>query len=149
MSTMTQAWGGRDRRKGSTGRRMLELLLVPLLLLSCSGCFALAVGGAAGAAGAVYVLGRLTDEVNHDVPVVHRAAERAMKDLGLQLSENKADKLSAHMESEFSDGTNVWIDMKSLAGQRTKLVIRVGVTGDEVRARQINEAIKRYLPQTT
>ena len=110
--------------------------------------FALAVGAAGGAAGAVYVFGKLTEEVNHEVPVVHEAAVHAMEDLGLTLSEDRADRLSAHLEWEFSDGANVWIDMKAIAENRTKLVIRVGVTGDEVRARKIDDAIKRRLPRT-
>ena len=124
----------------------IEFLLGAVLALMSSGCFALAVGAAGGAAGAVYVLGKLTEEVNHEVPVVHEAAVHAMKDLGLKLSEDRADQLSAHLESEFSDGANVWIDMKAIADNRTKLVIRVGVTGDEVRARKIDDAIKRRLP---
>jgi hypothetical protein len=118
-----------------------------LVGLTCSGCFALAVGAAAGAAGAVYMLGKLTDEVHHDVSVVHAAATDAMNDLGLKPSEYRADKLTAHMKSEFADGTNVWIDMQSIEEDRTKLTIRVGVTGDEVRARKIHEAIKRHLPR--
>jgi hypothetical protein len=123
------------------------LLLIPLFALTCSGCFALAAGAAGGAAGAVYVLGKLTDELDHDVPIVHRAAVAAMNDLGLKLSENRSDKLSAHMESEFSDGTNIWLDMQSIADARTKLTIRVGVTGDEVRARKIDDMIRSHLPR--
>ena len=115
--------------------------------LTCSGCFALAVGVAGGAAGAVYVLGKLTDEVNYDVPVVHAAATQAMSELGLKPSEDRADKLTAHIKSEFADGTNVWTDMQSIGDDRTKLTVRVGVTGDEVRARKIHEAIKRHLPR--
>ncbi|MEP7153421.1 MAG: DUF3568 family protein [Nitrospira sp.] len=118
-----------------------------MVVLTCSGCLALAVGAAGGAAGAAYVLGQLTDELNHEVPVVHEAATQAMKDLDLKLSEDRSDKLTAHMKSEFADGTNVWIDMKSIAEGRTKLTVRVGVTGDEPMARKIHEAIKRHLPR--
>ena len=118
-----------------------------LVGLTCSGCFALAVGAAGGAAGAVYMLGKLTDEVPHDVSVVHAAASDALNDLGLKPSEDRADKLTAHIKSEFADGTNIWIDMQSIGDDRTKLTVRVGVTGDEVRARKIHEAIKRHLPR--
>ena len=126
--------------------RVIPLTACAMVCLVCSGCIALAVGAAAGVAGATYVLGKLTDEVNHEVPVVHRAATRAMNELDLKLSEDRSDQLAAHMESEFADGTNVWIDMQSIAEGRTKLTVRVGVTGDEVRARKIHEAIKRHLP---
>ncbi len=115
--------------------------------LFCSGCLALAAGAAGGAAGAVYVMGKLKDELNYPVPVVHDATVAAMNDLGLKLSEDKSDQLSAHMESEFSDGAHVWIDVESLADSRCRLTIRVGLTGDEARARKIHKAIKQHLPQ--
>ena len=112
----------------------------------CTGCLALAVGAAGGAAGAVYVMGKLKEELNYPVPVVHEATVAAMNDLGLKLSEDKGDKLSAHLESEFSDGAHVWIDVESLAESRCRLTIRVGLTGDEARARKIHKSIKQHLP---
>lgn len=116
--------------------------------LFCSGCLALAVGAAGGAVGAVYVMGKLKDELNHPVPVVHDATVAAMNDLGLKLSEDRVDKMSAHMESEFSDGPHVWIDLESVSDSRCRLTIRVGLTGDEVRSRKIYDTIKEHLPPT-
>jgi hypothetical protein len=126
---------------------MVSMTAYAMVVLTSSGCLALAAGAAGGAASAAYVYGKLTDELNHEVPVVHAAATQAMKDLDLKLSEDRSDKLTAHMKSEFADETNVWIDMQSIADDRTKLTVRVGVTGDEVRARKIHEAIKRHLPR--
>ena len=134
------------RRRRYNPAQTVALATCALVGLTCSGCFALAVGAAGGAAGAVYMLGKLTDEVPHDVSVVHAAASDALNDLGLKPSEDRADKLTARIKSEFADGTNVWIDMQSIGDDRTKLTVRVGVTGDEVRARKIHEAIKRHLP---
>ena len=133
-----------DRLKQAVRVRRLVLCLV--LWAFSSGCVALAVGAAGGVAGAVYVMGKLKDEVNHDVPAVHAATVAAMKDLDLKLSEDKADQVSAHLESEFADGKHVWIDLESIPENRTNLTIRVGLTGDEMRARKIHEAIKRHLP---
>ena len=78
--------------------------------------------------------------------LVHAATVAAMKDLDLKLSEDKADQVSAHLESEFADGKHVWIDLESIPENRTNLTIRVGLTGDEMRAKKIHEAIKRHLP---
>jgi hypothetical protein len=128
--------------------RVSRLMLCLVLGAFASGCVALAVGAAGGVAGAVYVMGKLKDEVNHDVAAVHAATVAAMKDLDLNLSEDKADKVSAHLESEFADGKHVWIDLESVPDNRTSLTIRVGLTGDEVRARKIHEAIKRHLPSS-
>ena len=128
--------------------RVSRLMLCLVLGAFASGCVALAVGAAGGVAGAVYVMGKLKDEVNHDVAAVHAATVAAMKDLDLNLSEDKADKVSAHLESEFADGKHVWIDLESIPENRTNLTIRVGLTGDEMRARKIHEAIKRHLPSS-
>ncbi len=121
------------------------VLLCVALALGSSGCLALAVGAAGGAAGAVYVTGKLKDELNHEVPVVHKATFAALGELELKILEDKGDKLSAHVESEFAEGEHVWIDLASLPESRTALTIRVSVTGNELRARKIHEAIKRHL----
>ena len=128
--------------------KVADLVFCVWVSVLCSGCLALAVGAAGGAAGAVYVMGKLQDEVNRPLPVVHEAAVAAMKDLELKLSEDRADKLSAHMESAFSDGPHVWIDMESVSDSRCRLTIRVGLTGDEVRSRKIHDAIKQHLPRS-
>jgi hypothetical protein len=120
-------------------------VLCAVLALFCSGCFTLAVGAAGGVAGAVYVMGKLKDELNYEVPVVHKATVAALGELELKLLEDKVDKLSAHVESEFADGERVWIDLESLSDARTSLTIRVGITGNEARARKIHDAIKRHL----
>ena len=133
-----------DRLKQAV--RVSRLVFCLVLWAFSSGCVALAVGAAGGVAGAVYVMGKLKDEVNDDVPAVHAATVAAMKDLDLKLSEDKADQVSAHLESEFADGKHVWIDLESIPENRTNLTIRVGLTGDEMRARKIHEAIKRHLP---
>ena len=121
------------------------LVLCVVLAFLCSGCFWMAVGAAGGVAGAVYVMGKLKDEVNYDVSSVHKATVAALAELELKLLEDKVDKLSAHVESEFSGGEHVWIDLESLSSSRTSVTIRVGVTGNEVRARKTYDAIKRHL----
>jgi uncharacterized protein DUF3568 len=125
--------------------RVLGFVLCGVLALFCSGCLSLAVGAAGGAAGAVYVMGKLKDELSYGMPVVHQATVDALADLELKVLEDKVDKLSAHVESEFADGEHVWIDLDSLSDTRTGLTIRVSVTGNEVRARKIYDAIKRHL----
>jgi len=81
------------------------------------------------------------------VPTVHDATVAGLKKLQLKLSEDRADKLSAHMESEFADQAHVWIDLESIGDSRTRVTIRVGLIGDEVRSRKILDAIKQHLPR--
>jgi uncharacterized protein DUF3568 len=136
-------------RSNSLGKlwcsRVPGFVLCGVLALFCSGCLSLAVGAAGGAAGAVYVMGKLKDELSYGMPVVHQATVDALAELELKVLEDKVDKLSGHMESEFADGEHVWIDLESLSDSRTGLTIRVSVTGNEVRARKIHDAIKRHL----
>ena len=117
-----------------------------MLAAFSSGCIPLVVGAAGGAAGVAYVMGKSTEELSYDVSVVHRAALTAMKELGLTLSEDRADTLSVHMESEFADRTPIWISLESVGESRTRATIRVGRMGDEVRSRKILDTIKQYLP---
>lgn len=117
-----------------------------LLAAFSSGCVALFVGAAGGAAGTVYVMGKLTEELSYDVPAVHGATLNAMKKLGLTLSEERADTLSAHIESEFADRAHIWIDLESVGESRTRITVRVGLTGDELRSRKILDRIKESLP---
>ena len=125
--------------------RAFCLVLSVLLSLLCFGCLPLIVGAAGGVAGAVYVMGKLKDEMNYELPAVHKAVIVALGELDLKIVEDKVDQLSAHVESEFPDSEHVWIDMESLSNSRTSLTIRVGVMGNEVRARKIYDAIKRHL----
>lgn len=135
------------RRSGRTvPRRCLQGLALLVCAVACSGCLALAVGAAAGAGGAVYVMGKLEEEVNHAVPVVHKAAAAALKDLGLTLLRDDGDKLTAKLESEFADNKHVWVDLESITDKRTRITIRVGLMGDEVRSRKILEMIHKRLP---
>ena len=69
--------------------RMADLMVCGFVGLLCSGCLALAVGAAGGAAGAIYVMGKLKDELNYPV----HATVAAMNDLELKLSEDKVDSL--------------------------------------------------------
>ena len=126
-------------------RRGGRLIIGLLLACLCSGCVALAVGAAGGVAGVVYVMGKLQEEVNHPISSVHEATLQGLRDLDLPISEDKADKLAAHVESKLADGTHVWVDLDSMADSRTKLTIRVGVVGDESRSRNILAAIKAHL----
>ena len=150
MTGQMQLFSAGSHRSVRTKRiiRVADWVLCVCLSASCFGCVALAVGAAGGAAGAVYVMGKLTDEFNYPVPIVHEAAVAAMHDLELKLSEDKADKISAHMESAFSDGAHIWIDMESVSDSMCRVTIRVGLTGDEVRSRKIYDSIKQHLPRS-
>jgi hypothetical protein len=128
------------RLEGATG-----WLLGGLLIMTLAGCW-LVVGAAGGAAGAIYVKGRLKDRFDAPVARVHEAPRAALKEMGLSLHEDKADQLSAQVESKFADGTRVWVTINADGNESSKISIRVGVMGDEGRSRAILDSIKKHLP---
>ncbi|MDH3504663.1 MAG: DUF3568 domain-containing protein [Nitrospirota bacterium] len=125
----------------------INLLLVGCILTTMTGCAValLGVGAGAGAAGATYVMGKLEDEVDAPVPKVQRATVAALKSLELPVDKERGDKLVAELESETADQKKVWVSINSLTSSRSKLTIRVGLLGDEVRSRQILQAIRARL----
>ena len=125
----------------------IRFVMVGCLFTTLSGCAVvlLGAGAGAGAAGATYVLGKLEDEINAPVPQVQRASVASLKSLDLPVNKERGDKLSAELESETADHKKIWISINSLGPSRSKLVIRVGLLGDEVRSRQILEAIHKRL----
>ena len=53
--------------------------------------------------------------------------------------------MTAHLESEFADGKRVWIDVDKTTDTVSTLTIRVGLTGDEARSREILAKIEAHL----
>lgn len=123
------------------------LLLVLWAMPLMSGCAVVLFGAGAGAgvAGATYVMGKLEDEVNAPVPKVRRTTVAALKALELPVNKERGDKLAAELESETADQKKIWISITSLTSSRSKIVIRVGLLGDEARSRQILKAIHTRL----
>jgi hypothetical protein len=120
-------------------------LLGSLSVLLMTGCVALMVGAGAGAAGTVYVMGKLQERIEASVPQVQKATVAAFKDLNLPLQKNQGDKLSAQIESETADKKTIWVKVNFVRESLSELTIRVGLTGDEQRSREILRAIKRHL----
>jgi hypothetical protein len=125
----------------------INILLIGCILTTLTGCAValLGVGAGAGAAGATYVMGKMEDEVDAPVPRVQRATVAALKSLELPVDKERGDKLGAELESETADQKKVWVSINSLTSSRSKITIRVGLLGDEVRSRQILQAIRARL----
>lgn len=122
---------------------------LPVLLLlsfSLSGCLALVAGAGAGAAGVVYVKGKLEDEVQAPVPEVHEATVKALKDLNMPIVVDRADSLTGEVKSKLADGKDVTIELERETQKTTKVGIRVGMVGDEKQSLEILDQIKKHLP---
>jgi hypothetical protein len=121
------------------------LLLFVLASMQMEGCIALVAGGAAGAGAVVYIKGQLNENINAPVSKVYDASISALKNLNLPIIEDRHDSLSAKIKSEFADGSDVWIEIESLAVESCKITIRVGIMGDEYKSRQILDGIHKNI----
>lgn len=123
------------------------LLCVVWAMSIMSGCAVVLLGAGAGAgvAGATYVMGKLEDEVNAPVAKAQQASVAAFKWLELPIDKQRGDKLAAELESETADQKKIWVSITLLTSSRSKIVIRVGLMGDEARSRQILQAIHARL----
>ena len=126
-------------------RQFSLLVALCFMVMASSGCFALLIGAAAGAGGVAYAKGVL--EKNFDQPVerVHKATVSALKNLKLFITEDELKQHSAIVKATFDDGADVKIDISALTEKSSKLSIRVGILGDEVKSQMIMTAISKRL----
>ena len=121
------------------------LIIIVFFCLSLSGCW-FALGGATGASTAIYFKGRLQENIGRDLHTVHGATQQALNRLELPILKDEKQVSSVNLESNYPDGTHVWINLRYLSANTTRVTIRVGLVGDESRSRQIWEEIRRQLP---
>ena len=131
-------------------RKQLGLAAFLGLFVLTSGCAAplLLVGGAgvgAGAGGAIWYKGKLEGTVRGTIHEVRRATVDALKEHGLPILTGSRDGFVTKIESEISDGTQIWIKLSSVALSATKVSIRVGILGDQDKSSRIMETIKKKL----
>ena len=116
-----------------------------------TGCVAAAVGaGAAVGIGAVkYKQGALDGTASATVPATQQATMDAMERLGLPVTSQRGDAATARVESRYSDGKNVSVDLERKGPSVTEVAIRVGTWGDQSRSEQLMNQINRELERQT
>jgi len=114
-------------------------------VVSLSGCIGLFLGAAAGAGGYAWVQGALTKEFMVPAQDLQRATSRALDDLGVQVKDQKADRLSAQYNAVFAEGQKMSIVIEATTERSAKVRIRVGVFGDKTRSEMVLNAIEKRL----
>ena len=126
-------------------RQLLLMVCLAATVMTASGCFALLVGAAAGAAGAVYVKGDLEKNVDASLKASHAAVLAGLKAEDLFVVSDTVNVHDASTLAEFDDGTKVNVTIKALTERTSKIKVRVGVIGDEAKSLQVMKAIERKL----
>lgn len=133
------------RIHNATISRSIAIGLLGLASATLGGCVALAVGAAAGVGTYAYIKGELTDFEEASLDRAYEATQAAIKDLEFTVKDQAKDSLQARIVASEADKTEVKIVLESKGEKLTKFSIRVGVFGDEARARLIMDKIKKHL----
>ena len=127
--------------------RKKQAFLILVLVVTgvlVKGCMVAAVG--AGAAGTVaYVRGDLEAVESKKLGTVHEATLKAVKELGLNVTKETKDALSAVIIARDAQDKKITIKLRAATEETTKLSVRVGLFGSETRSRLIYQKIHENL----
>ena len=127
-------------------RKITVFIFSVFLLLNISGCFALLAGAAAGTGTAAWLSGKLSQEVHASYERTIAASESALKSLKLPVTKISKEETVSQLRSEYIDGKDIWIDIRKITADSTKVEVRVGaVKPDKEAADKILKRIQRYL----
>ena len=132
-------------RKTTSLRIMINAVLLGVAAFYLNGCIPLVVGAAAGAGSIIWAKGALQEDLKKPLDRVYNATKTALKEMELPIQVDKKDNLTAKVESEFVDGKHVRIDLNYISKNSSKISIRVGTLGDEIRSREISQTIMKHL----
>jgi len=124
---------------------LFSFFLAAVLLLNFTGCVAVVAGAAGGAGTALWLEGKIKEEVKTPLPQVVKATTSALKSMRLEVTKTTVKDEVAQIKSKYTDGRVIWIDIKKLTQDSSQIEIRVGMRGDKEASVKILERIKRYL----
>lgn len=134
------------KRRCRLFRKIAGLIFGVLLLVNISGCFLLLAGAAGGAGTAVWLSGKLSQDVNAPFDRVIKAAKSALKSFDMEVTKETKEYSVAQIMSKYADGRTVWIDIRRITDESSKVEVRVGaIGGDKEASDKILKRISRYL----
>lgn len=127
-------------------KRIALLIAAAVFLANIYGCVALLAGAAGGAGTAVWLGGKLSQEVNTPFERTVKATKLALQSLKLEITKETTGQNIAQIMSKYSDGKTIWVDIRRITEASSKIEVRVGaVSGDKAAADRILKRIERYL----
>lgn len=123
---------------------MLKKATLSILLfasaLSFSGCILLAAG-AAGVGTAKWLSDKISQEVDVPLSKVVKSTKSALESLKVRVYKETTAPDVTQILAKDSDGRQVWVDLRPLTNNQTRIDVRVGYADGENDARKIMERI--------
>lgn len=127
-------------------KRIAVFVMSGLFLVNICGCVALLAGAAGGAGTAVWLSGKLTQEFHAPYERTISAAKTALKSLNMELEKETHEETVTQLKSKYSDGREIWVDIRKVSEDSSKVEVRVGTLGSNKEAAgKILKRIQRYL----
>ncbi|MBD3264611.1 MAG: DUF3568 family protein [Candidatus Omnitrophica bacterium] len=121
------------------------ILFIPFLIMSLSGCLPLLAGAAGGTGTAVWLSGKLTREFDSPFEECIEAVKTALESFDFAVTKETKKEEIAQIKSEYSDGKTIWVDIRKISPNSSRIDVRVGALSDEEAARQIMERVESYI----
>ena len=125
-------------------RRLVVTLALGLSVAGLTGCFAVVAAGAAGT-GVAWYRGQLEANLDHNIDAVFTASQKALRQLEFANISNQKSSVDAQLVSRTALDKKVEIKLEKVTDRSTKVIIRVGVFGDETLSMSILDKIKAAL----
>lgn len=125
-------------------KRLLALVLVCGLLIT-SGCVAAAVGAGAGAGTYAFVKGKTVATIDSPYNDVWEAAGATLREYEITVTSDTRDAMGGSYKGERHDGSNVVVDIRSLARNSTEVSVRIGAFGDRTFQEQFLDNVRQRL----
>lgn len=127
-------------------KKLTVFVFSGLLLLNMCGCVALLAGATGGLGTAAWLSGKLSQEFHSSYEQTTDATKAALQSLGLKTTKETKDQNITQLKSVYTDGKEIWIDIRKVTDNSTKVEIRVGgLKTDKASADKILKTIQRYL----
>jgi hypothetical protein len=127
-----------------SARRLLIALLLGIAAAGLNGCVAVVAAGAAGT-GVAWYRGGLEANLDQNIEAVFAASQKALTQLEFANISNKKSSVDAQLVSRTALDKKVEITLQKVTDRSTKVIIRVGVFGDETLSMSIMDKIKAGL----
>jgi hypothetical protein len=127
-----------------SARRLFVALLLGVSVAGLTGCVAVVAAGAAGT-GVAWYSGRLEANLDQNIEAVFVASQKALTQLEFANITNKKSSVDAQLVSRTALDKKVEITLQKVTDRSTKVMIRVGVFGDETLSMSILDKIKAAL----
>lgn len=125
----------------------LSMAVIAALMLICTGCAAVLLGGAAaGGAGAVaYVRGELQATLDASLSQACKTVDGAAAALSLRSETATEDGLQSKRLFRMANGKRVTVKLNRVTDHTTAIGIRIGTFGDQSASQQLLTEIQKRL----